>query len=150
MALIYLLLGSLTKHTLILTVVVKSLQVLLALLGYLIEHVIALTESVPAFDLLFGLLLAHGSLEFIAVGTSLTQLLILHVLLLLLVDLLLELDDGAPFIDTTLGILWVVPLIIIGKCLQLLTLVLHRLLDTLGMHPQWINKVVSHLSLYTF
>ena len=139
MTLIYLLLGSITEHSLILSVVVKPLHVLLALLCNLIEHVIALTESVPPLDLLFGLLLAHSGLEFVAVGTCLAHFLIRHILLLLLVDLLLELDDGAPFIDTTLGILRVVPLIIIGERLQLLTFVLHRLLYTLSTHSQRIN-----------
>ena len=127
--------------------VVKPLQVLLALLLYLVEHVIALTQSVPPLHLLFSLLLAHGGLELVTVGTCLAHFLILHILLLLLVDLLLELDNSAPFINTTLCILRVVPLIVIGKYLQLFTFVLHGLLHALSMHPQRINEVVSHLSV---
>ena len=150
MKLINLMLSSLTEHSLILSVVVKPLHVLLALLCYLIEHVIALTKSVPPLDLLFGLLLAHSGLKFVTIGTCVAHFLILHFLLLLLEDLLLVLNYGAPFIDTTLGILRVVPLIIIGERLQLLTLVFHRLLHTLSTHPQRINQVVSHLSFFTF
>ena len=148
MPLIYLILGSLAEHSLILTVVVKPLQVLLALLLYLVEHVIALTQSVPPFNILFGLLLAHGGLELVTIGPCLARFLILHILLLLLEDLLLELDNGAPFIDATLCILRVVPLVVISEYLQFFSLMLHGLLHTLSMHPQRINQVVSHLLFF--
>ena len=145
-SLVDLLLGCFTEHTLILAVVVEPHHVRLALLLHLVKHLITFTQSVPPLHFLFGLLLAHGGLELIAVGTGLALLLILHLLLLLLVDLLLELDNGAPLIDTTLRILRVVPFIIIGESLQLLTLVLHGLFDALSMHPQRINQVIPHLS----
>ena len=113
--LVDLLLGCFAEHSLILAVVVKPHQVRLALLLHLVEHLITFTQSVPPLHFLLSLLLAHGGLELVTVGTGLAQLIIRHLLLLLLVDLLLELDNGTPLIDTTLRILRVIPLHVIGE-----------------------------------
>ena len=61
------------------------------------------------------------------------------------VGLGLALNDGSPFIDSTVTIPGIIALIIVGQGVQLLTFVFERLLNALRVDFQRINQVVGHL-----
>ena len=125
------LLRCLTKHTLLLTMIIKLVLVLDTFLGNLTEHGVAFTDAIPLLQILLLLFLYYGLVQLVAILLLIYRLLHLFVRLVALVCLCLSLDDGTPFIEVALWVTWIVPLVVIGELLELLALIFQRLFHAL-------------------
>ena len=78
-------------------------------------------------------------IQFVTVTFGIDNFLHLFVGLVALVRLSLSLDDSAPFVQVTLGIAWIVPLVVLRQRLKLISLVFQWLFDALCMNFEGVD-----------
>ena len=142
------LLGSLTKQTLLLPVVLQMVLVLHSFLGELLSHIVTLAHPVATLDLVSLRLLTDGSLEIVTVLSSLDHLLNLAVSLFTLERFGLSLNNGTPFVQVAPGVRRVVPLVIVTYFKGLMGFVCEGFLDSLRADSEGIDQVVYHRLFY--
>ena len=108
------------------------------------EHVVSLTHSVAPFDILLLLLQAHGSIQLFSISLRCEAFLDLLILLLTLVGFCLSLDNSTPLIEVTTRVCWIVSHASLLQRLKLLSFVFKGLLNSLCVHLQWIDQVLTH------
>ena len=93
--------------------------VLNAFLGNLTQHIISFAHPVVSLHLLHTLLQANGRVKLLIILPGIDSFLNSLILLLLLVDFCLTLDYCTPLIQITLGISWVISLVVLSHRLKL-------------------------------
>ena len=144
------LLSRLTKHALLLPVVLKLHLVLHSFLSNSPKHLVSLPKSIPFFNFSLLLFLMHG---FLQLSPILLCLLCLHDfadLLVLIVCLDLAFDNGTPFVKVTPRVCGVVSLATLNHGLHFLSFVLHWLFHTLSVNFQRIYQVVHFNEIFLF
>lgn len=113
--------------------VIMLVLVLDTFLGNLAKHMVAFAHAVPSFHLLLLLFLRDGLAQFVAILLLVCRLLYLFVRLVTLVRLSLTLNYSTPLIEIALRIPRVVPLVVIGELLKLLSFIFQGLFHALAV-----------------
>ena len=139
------LLGRLTKHALLLPVILQMVLVMHPFHSELLSHVVTLAHPIATLDLVSLRLRTDGTLKLVTVLASLDHLLNLAVGLFALEGFCLPLDNGTPFVQVAPGVLRVIPLVIVNLFLSLLDFISEGFLDSLRVDSEGIDQVVYHL-----
>ena len=122
--------------------IIEYILILNAFLGYLPQHCVSLTQTVTSFHFVSILFLFHRFLKVVSVLASMSRFLYLIGLQVTRIGLGLPLDYSTPLVDITFSILGVVPLVILGKDLHLITFVFQRFFNTLSVDFERVDQIV--------
>ena len=107
----------------------------------LAKYMVSLTDLLKLFQLCLLRFLLHGLLQLLTVAVGQVYLLGHLVFAIASVGLHLTFDNGAPFIDASVAIHWVVSLIVVCERVKFLAFIFEWLFHSLRVNLQWIDQV---------